>query len=318
MIDNHGRKIHYARISITDRCNLRCKYCMPEEGVTKKECGEILRVEEFVSIAKALIELGIDKIRLTGGEPLVRKGLLDLTEQIGRLPGLKDFSLTTNGILLPLYAQSLKETGIRRINISMDTLDSEKYREITRGGVLGQAFMGLDTALDLGFDQVKVNSVLIKGFNDHEIRDFVMMTMDRPIDVRFIELMPFEGQQEFALGKFISGLEVLKRCPELVPEKSDDLSAPAKYYRIPGAKGRVGLIEPMSHLFCDHCNRIRITADGCALPCLHSRQEFDLKPVISDPNALQAAIVEAISAKPMTHKLGEGELMERDMGKIGG
>lgn len=318
MIDSYGRKIHYARISITDRCNLRCKYCMPAEGVTKKDCGEILRIEEIVSIAQVLVELGIDKIRLSGGEPLVRKGIITLVERIGALKGLEDFAITTNGILLPLYGRQLKAAGIRRVNMSLDTMNAEKYKMITRGGELGQALLGLDTLIDEGFDHVKINVVLMKGFNEDEIEDFVSITAEQPIDVRFIELMPFEGQQEFAFGKYLPGTEVLKHCPSLIPEESDDPSAPAKYYRLPGGKGRVGLIEPMSHQFCESCNRLRITSDGCILSCLHSRDELNLRPVLGDPAALKKMILQAVSEKPMRHRLKEGELMERDMGKIGG
>lgn len=318
MIDNYGRKIHYARISITDRCNLRCRYCMPEDGVTKKDCGDMLRIEQLAEIAKALVALGIDKIRLSGGEPLVRKGVISLAEEIGAMEGLRDFAITTNGILLPLYAKQLKDAGVRRINMSLDTLDREKYREITRGGELGQALCGLDNAIDLGFERVKVNVVLIKDFNDTEIEDFVAMTAEMPVDIRFIELMPFEGQQQFAFGKYLPATEVLRRCPSLVAEENEDPSAPAKHYRLPGAKGRVGLIEPMSHKFCDHCNRLRITADGNLLTCLHSRREIDLKPSLGDHEALKEVILKAISEKPLQHKLNEGDLNERDMGNIGG
>ena len=318
MIDSHGRKIHYARISITDRCNLRCRYCMPEEGVTKKDCGEILRIEELAEIASVLVELGIDKIRLSGGEPLVRKGVLTLAEDIGSLPGLTDFAITTNGILLPSCAEELRKAGIKRVNISLDTLDEEKYRLITRGGELKQAFAGIEAALSAGFKHVKINVVLIKDFNENEIERFVGKTTELPVDVRFIELMPFLGQQDFAFGKYLPASAVLDHCPDLLPEESDDPSAPAKHYRLPGALGRVGLIEPLSHRFCGNCNRLRITADGNLLSCLHSRKELDLKPALGDREALAAVIRKAVAEKPLNHKLEEGELMERDMGKIGG
>jgi len=318
MIDTYGRKIHYARISITDLCNLRCRYCMPEEGVTKKDCGEILRIEDFVEISKALLELGIDKLRISGGEPLVRHGALTLMQEIGKIKGLKDFAITTNGLLLPMYANELRDAGVRRINISLDTLDEQKYRAITRGGDLSRALAGIDAARSAGFDRIKINVVLMKGFNDDEISRFVELTRDNPIDVRFIELMPFEGQQEFAYGKYISAEAVPELCSELQEEPRDDPSSPARYYRLPGAKGRVGLIEPMSHKFCHACNRIRITADGHILSCLHSRSEIDLKPALGDREAIKNLILQAVSIKPMTHRLSEGELMVRDMGHIGG
>ncbi|MFA7659756.1 MAG: GTP 3',8-cyclase MoaA [Anaerovoracaceae bacterium] len=318
MIDTYGRRIHYARISITDLCNLRCQYCMPEEGVTKKDCGEILRIEDFVEISKALLELGIDKIRVSGGEPLVRHGMLTMMREIGKISGLKDFAVTTNGLLLPRYAKELRNAGVRRVNISLDTLDEERYRTITRGGDLKRALAGIDAARSVGFDRIKINVVLMKGFNDDEISRFVEFTRDNPIDVRFIELMPFEGQQEFAYGKYMSADAVPKLCNELREEPRDDPSSPARYYRLPGGKGLVGLIEPMSHTFCHKCNRIRITADGHILSCLHSRSEIDLKPALGDREAMKTLIMQAVSNKPMTHRLSQGELMERDMGQIGG
>ena len=318
MIDTYGRRIHYARISITDLCNLRCRYCMPEEGVTKKDCGEILRIEDFVEISKALLELGIDKIRISGGEPLVRHGMLTMMQEIGKISGLKDFAVTTNGLLLPRYAKELRNAGVRRVNISLDTLDAERYRTITRGGDLKRALAGIDAARSVGFERIKINVVLMKGFNDDEISRFVEFTRDNPIDVRFIELMPFEGQQEFAYGKYMSADAVPELCSELREEQRDDPSSPARYYCLPGGKGRVGLIEPMSHTFCHKCNRIRITADGHILSCLHSRSEIDLKPALGDREAMKTLIMQAVSNKPMTHRLSQGELMERDMGQIGG
>ncbi len=318
MIDTYGRRIHYARISITDLCNLRCRYCMPEEGVTKKDCGEILRIEDFIEISKALLELGIDKLRISGGEPLVRHGMLTMMQEIGKITGLKDFAVTTNGLLLPRCAKELRNAGVRRVNISLDTLDEEKYRAITRGGDLNRALAGIDAARSAGFERIKINVVLMKGFNDDEISPFVEFTRDNPIDVRFIELMPFEGQQEFAYGKYMSADAVPELCNELREEPQDDPSSPARYYRLPGGKGRVGLIEPMSHTFCHTCNRIRITADGHILSCLHSRSEIDLKPALHDREAMKTLILKAVANKPMTHRLSQGELMERDMGQIGG
>ncbi len=317
MIDNYSRKIHYARISITDLCNLRCRYCMPEAGVTKKDCGEILRIEDFIFIAKALISLGIDKIRLTGGEPLVRRGVITLVKAIGSMPGLRDFAITTNGILLPEYAKDLYNAGMKRANISVDTLKKDKYRDITRGGNLEDVLAGIKAALDVGF-KVKINVVLMKGFNEDEISDFIDITRDKPVDVRFIELMPFAGQQDFAYGKFIPGSEILHRHNDLIPVPGNDPSAPANYYKLPEAVGRVGLIEPLSHRFCSQCNRLRITADGHILSCLHSKKEIDLKDALHDFEMLKSLIIQSVREKPMSHHLDEGELMERDMGNIGG
>ena len=318
MIDTFGRNIHYARISITDLCNLRCQYCMPEEGVTKKDCGEILRIEDYIRIAEALSKLGVDKIRLSGGEPLVRRGVVSLVEELAKLPGIRDLAMTTNGIFLPRLGDSLKQAGLMRLNISIDTLDRNKYREITRGGDLSQALLGFHTALQLGFQRVKVNVVLMKDFTEIEIPDFVDLTMQYPVDVRFIEWMPFVGQEHLAKVRFLSGQTVLDVCKDLKPVPSEDPSAPAKYYMKPGAKGRVGLIEPMSHQFCNECNRLRITADGHLLSCLHSREEVDLRPYLHQDDLLKETIERAIAKKPGTHRLHEGLLMNRDMGKIGG
>lgn len=318
MIDSFGRRIHYARISITDLCNLRCLYCMPEEGVPKKDCREILRIEDFVEIAQVIVELGIDKIRISGGEPLVRRGVLTLMGEIGKIDGIKDFAITTNGVLLPKYAHALCEAGVRRVNISLDTFDAEKYRMITRGGDINNVLKGVSAAFEAGFHRIKINVVLIKGFNDDEIPRFVELTREEPIDVRFIELMPFDSQQNFAYGRYLPGNAVLEICDDLQEEPRDDPSSPARYYRLLGAKGRVGLIEPMSHGFCGQCNRIRITADGHILSCLHSKNEIDLKPALGNRDALKTLILRAVSEKPMTHRLSEGKLSERAMNNIGG
>ena len=317
MLDSYQRKINYARFSITDLCNLRCLYCMPEEGVTKQNCGDILRIEDIITIARVLVEMGVDKIRLTGGEPLVRKGLLTLVEELGSWQELKDLSLTTNGLLLPRLSEDLKRAGLKRVNISLDTLDPEKYAYITRVGALDKVLDGIDTALSV-FDKVKLNTVLIKDFNDDEIESFVDLTWRLPVDVRFIELMPFQGQSEFAFGTYLSGDEVLRRCPNLKPVVADDPSAPANLYAYEGALGRVGIIRPMSCKFCENCNRIRISADGELLTCLHACEEVNLRPYLQDKEALRQVITEAITKKPKEHHLMEGQLQERDMGKIGG
>lgn len=318
LIDNYGRRINYARISVTDLCNLRCRYCMPEKGVIKKSCREILRIEEIILLAEALTELGVDKIRLTGGEPLVRRGIIPLAEQIRGLSGLKNLSITTNGILLSKYGKQLYEAGINGVNISIDTLNADRYSYITRGGRLADVLDGLNTSLDLGFHSVKINVVLMKGFNEDEIRQFVEFTKYHAVDVRFIELMPFAGQQAFAYGKFLSGEKVLVHCPNLVPEERDDMSAVARYYRLPGAKGRVGLILPISRQFCRWCNRIRFTADGYMLNCLHSAEEVDLHNSIKNKERLKELISDTVKRKPFSHSLLDGSAASRDMVQIGG
>jgi len=320
MKDALGRNINYLRISVTDRCNLRCMYCMPEEGVCKKEHEDILSLEEIYQVVKACAELGIKKVRITGGEPLVRKGLTGLIEKVASLEGIREVALTTNGILLPQYAKELKAAGLDRVNISLDTMNEEKYSYITRMGSLGDVKSGIDAAVEAGLEPIKLNTVLIGGFNDDEIEDLVRLTMDRPIDVRFIELMPIGQAAHWAKKHFISNKEVLQKVSGLQPVQSDDISSPAKYYQLPGAVGRVGLINPISHAFCGNCNRIRLTADGKLKPCLHTETEIDMKELLRSQQNLTEVIKESILQKPMQHNLNchDNKPIERDMYRIGG
>lgn len=320
MKDTIGRNIDYLRISVTDRCNLRCMYCMPEEGICKKEHEDILTLEEIYLFVEACSKLGIGKVRITGGEPLVRKGLTGLVEQIAKLPGIREVALTTNGVLLPQYAYELKQAGLKRVNISLDTLDEKKYEYITRGGKLETVMDGIEAAESVGLKPVKLNTVLIGGFNDDEIEDFVNFTTDRSIDVRFIELMPIGQAAHWAKKHFIPNNAIIERVPELVPVQSSDASSPAKYYKLPGALGKVGLINPISHAFCGSCNRIRLTADGKLKPCLHTETEIDIKTVIQQGAGLEETIKAAILHKPVQHQLNDqhSKPVERDMYRIGG
>jgi cyclic pyranopterin phosphate synthase len=318
MFDEHGRKIDYIRISVTDLCNLRCRYCIPECGVEKKSHFDILRFEEIIDIIKASVDLGITKVRLTGGEPLVRKGIISLVAQISRISGIRDVTLTTNATLLAQYAKQLKEAGLSRVNISLDTLDKEKYAFISRGGDLSEAIKGIEAAKKTGLTPLKINTVLMKDFNDNEIDDFVKMTIDENIDVRFIELMPV-GQcaQSFSEGKQISCFEVLKRFPGLIRLQSLD-SQVSMNYQLPGAKGRVGLISPINHRFCNQCNRLRITADGKIKPCLHSNQEIDIRAMKQAGNTYLEILEYAVLRKPNAHRLDEKKYINRSMNSIGG
>lgn len=326
MKDSLGRSINYLRISVTDRCNLRCRYCMPEEGIEKKSHLDMLTLEEIFEVVKACTELGTDKIRITGGEPLVRKGLTGLVEKITALPGVKDVALTTNGILLGEMAGELKKAGLKRINVSLDTMDEKKYEYITRGGKLKAVLDGIHEALKVGLVPVKINTVLTKDFNEEEIGDFIKLTMNESIDVRFIELMPLGNAAGFAAEHYLPNAMVLERFRELEPIEAEDKSSPAMYYRLPGAKGRVGLINPISHKFCSNCNRIRLTADGKLKPCLHSNKEIDVKSLlraedsVREKGALQQAIIEAIQVKPGHHTLNDlyNKPVTRDMNTIGG
>ena len=318
MKDRYGREIEYLRISLTDLCNLRCVYCMPEGGICKLPHDRILTLEEVVEIAGAAVELGIRKIRLTGGEPLVRRGIVDLVARLRALPGLHELVLTTNGILLPELAKPLRDAGLDRLNISLDTLDAEKYRRLTRGGELQKALDGIHAAEAAGFAPIKLNAVLLGGVNDDEIPALCALTMDRPIEMRFIELMPIGDALYFGKEACIPVDTVLKKMPQLTPLPRGRSSV-ARRYTLPGAKGSIGLISPVSCSFCSECNRIRLTADGCMKPCLHSAEEFPLRGKHGD--ALRRAICDAVNAKPEAHIDFTGTQRSesaRNMNQIGG
>ena len=318
MKDRYGREINYLRVSLTDLCNLRCLYCMPAEGVCKLEHREILSIEEVVEIAAAAVELGINKIRLTGGEPLVRRGVVDLVKQLKALPGLEELVLTTNGILLPELAGPLKAAGLDRVNISLDSLNPEKYKHLTRGGSLDKALAGLRAAADAGLTPIKLNAVLIGGVNDDEIPALVELTRDKDREMRFIELMPIGDAQGFGPEAYLPAATVLERVPELRPLEGTE-GGVAKLYALPGAKGRVGLISPLSCSFCSQCNRLRLTADGHLKPCLHSGREISLRGLHGQ--ALRQALTDAVNAKPEAHTaLSATERSDagRNMNEIGG
>ena len=315
MKDSFNREISYLRISLTDRCNLRCRYCMPETGVCKLSHDDILSFEDILEIVKAAAALGITKIRLTGGEPLIRKGVVGLCEAIKKVPGIEDLSLTTNGTLLMDYAEDLKKAGLDRVNISLDTLDAFRYSQITRCGDFTQVMGGISAALNAGFKKIKINTVLLGGFNDDEIKAMVDLTKDYDIDLRFIELMPMldTSMPEEA---YIPNSIVLEKVPEL---ESLGVEGVAQIYQKPGYKGRIGLISPISCSFCSSCNRIRLTADGFLKPCLHSKDEISLKGLHGE--ALTKKLEEAILSKPKEHEKLNFEnisLSQRDMNKIGG
>lgn len=326
MKDGLGRNINYLRISVTDRCNLRCRYCMPEKGIDKKEHLDILTLEEIFEVVRACVVLGTNKIRITGGEPLVRKDLTGLIQRITALEGIEDIALTTNGVLLKKLAHDLKEAGLKRINISLDTMDEKKYEYMTRGGKIKDVLEGIHEALEVGLVPIKINVVLGKDFNENEIGNFIKLTRSSNIDVRFIEMMPLGNAADFAAEHYLPNSAVLESFKELEPVKAADKSSPAMYYKLPGAKGRVGLINPISHKFCDNCNRLRLTADGKLKPCLHSDLEIDVKGILRDSRihdknkALQEAVAEAIKAKPRHHTLNDlyNKPIERDMYTIGG
>ena len=316
MIDSYGRKLNYLRMSITDNCNLKCKYCMPE-GNDNNEKHDILSSDEIYKIASDMVDLGIDKIRITGGEPLARKDSLEIIKRVGSL-NLKDFTITTNGVLLKKYASKLKEYGVKRVNISLDSLDSNKYREITRGGNLQNVLDGIEECKRVGLTPIKINVVLIGGFNEDEIKKLVNLTMDDDIYVRFIELMPIGQAKNWSIEKFISSNLILEKVKNLKSVNSSEESSPATYYKLEGAKGKVGIINPISCKFCDKCNRLRVTYDGKLKTCLHSDDEIDLKSALDSNKDLKQLILNSVSEKPKEHNLENGQYIKRDMVKIGG
>ena len=314
MLDGCGRTIDYLRLSVTDLCNYRCRYCMPAEGVCKRPHADILSVEELVEIGRAAVKCGVKKIRVTGGEPLVRRGILDICHGLRAIPGLEELCLTTNGSLLPSMAAPLREAGVDRLNISLDTLRPDRFREMTRLGTLSDVLEGIRAAEDAGFTNLKLDTVLIGGFNDDEIGDFLNLTMDHPWEIRFIELMPMGPCAEWEKSRFLSVDSVLQRYTTL---QEIDAQGVARRYRLPGAKGTVGLISPMSHDFCADCRRIRVTADGKLKGCLHSREELPLRGLHGKD--LEDAIRRGILQKPQRHHLAEGASdTPRTMNQIGG
>ena len=314
MVDQCNRTVDYLRLNITDLCNYRCRYCMPEEGVCKRPRTDILSLEELAEIAGAAVACGIRKIRITGGEPLVRPGISTLCRTLRAIPELEELCLTTNGSLLPELAGPLREAGVDRLNISLDTLKPERFREITRRGALEEALAGIRAAENAGFRNLKLDTVLIGGFNDDEIGDFLALTRAHPWEVRFIELMPMGPCAAWPKERFLPVTEVLRRFPALEEIEPNGV---ARRYRLPGAAGSVGIIAPMSHAFCSECRRIRVTADGKLKGCLHSREELPLRGLHGD--ALTEAIRQGILQKPRQHHLAEhASDTPRNMNQIGG
>jgi len=321
--DLFNRPINYLRISVTDRCNLRCVYCMPPQGIALFPHGDILTYEEITGVVQAAAELGISKVRLTGGEPLVREGLPKLVAMIKAVPGIDDISLTTNGIYLERFAQSLKEAGLKRVNVSLDSLDAEKFKGLTRGGDLSTVLRGIKAAHEAGLVPVKVNVVVMGGINDDEIERFARLTVTDGWHVRFIELMPFVTE-EGVRGKFVPISEVrarLRKLGELEASAPITGNGPAKYYRFAGAAGTIGFISPVSDHFCYSCNRLRLTADGKLRPCLLSDDEIDLRRHMrssTTAEALKQLIQDAIKNKPQKHRLDQDLVLQRPMTKLGG
>ncbi len=322
ILDSFGRSINYLRISVTDRCNLRCLYCMPPEGVPQMPHSEILSYEEIRTVVRVAAELGINRVRLTGGEPLVRAELPKLIKMISQVEGIEELSLTTNGTFLKKYVMELKQAGLSRVNVSLDTLKPDKFRYITRLGELKTVLEGIEAAKEAGFEPVKINTVVMRGINDDEILDFAKMTYKEGCHVRFIELMPFKGAAEFVpsieLRQHISLLGKLEPCAPITG------NGPATYYCLAGAKGAIGFISPLTETsFCSRCNRMRLTPDGKLRPCLLGEGEIDLKTPLrnnASMEELKSLILKAVASKPEHHHLEGGNIrpVNRKMSQIGG
>lgn len=326
MVDNHGRNINYLRISITDRCNLRCRYCMPYTGVEKLEHFSILNLEEIARLVRIAAQAGIRKVRLTGGEPLVRRNVAQLIRYIRDIEEIDDISLTTNGTLFGSMAEELKDAGLDRINFSLDSMVADKFHYITRLGRLDTVMSAIDKALRLELHPVKINTVLIRGFNDDEILDFAAMAYERPLHVRFIEFMPIGDLQFWDRGNIISSQEtkdIISGRYRLLDAKKIKGSGPARYFNLEGGQGSIGFISPMSNHFCSACNRIRMTAEGKLRGCLYDKREVDLKQAMENgasDEQLRQMFLETISSKPDKHHMnnGWGADNRRKMYQIGG
>jgi cyclic pyranopterin phosphate synthase len=324
--DDFGRAINYLRVSVTDRCNLRCVYCMPETGIAKRSHADVLRYEELERVVRAAAELGVCKVRLTGGEPLARLDLPEFVRMISRLPGIDDLSMTTNGTLLARHAPDLADAGLHRVNISLDTLRHDHFHEITRRGRLDDVWAGIDRARAVGLDPVKLNMVVVKGLNEDEVSDFAQRTLSEGWHVRYIEMMPIGANVSWAGNGVVPIPDIRARIEAevgpLSPIRGPRGNGPARYYQLPGAEGTIGFIGALSEHFCVNCNRLRLTADGKLRPCLMSEHEIDLRTPLRagvDMGALKNLIKTAIRRKPPRHDLGHAPSpRNRTMAEIGG
>ena len=312
MKDLFERKIDYLRVSITDLCNYRCQYCMPENGLQDLDLGDHLSFHELLEIISEFVDLGIKKVRITGGEPLIRKGVVSFIQHIKNL-GVEEIAMTTNGALLHAMAKDLKEAGLNRVNISLDTLDSEKFKILTRGGKLENVLKGIEKAKEVGLTPIKVNTVLIKNFNDEEVEDLIHWAVKEDIILRFIELMPIGEGIEFK-DNFLPVNSILT---EDFQKLEGDRHSPAQYYSYKN-KGTIGLIHPLTGHFCEACNRLRLDAKGNIIPCLHSSLKINLKQSLGNQKKLREQIEKALLLKPDKHKMNEGQYKKEFMHRIGG
>ena len=327
LIDRFGRQVTYARLSVTDRCDLRCVYCMAED-MTFVPRAQLLTLEEMFRLGKAFVDMGVDKLRITGGEPLVRSNILKLFQDLGQLQGLRDLTLTTNGTQLARYAKDLKAAGVTRINISLDTLDPARFRALTRLGDIRKVLEGIDAALAAGFQRIKLNAVILKHRNHHEVSDLVNFAHERGMDMTFIEEMPLGviGDHDRAEA-FYSSDDILRdlRQGMVLEEMAEKTGGPARYFQRDGSDARVGFISPHSHNFCDTCNRVRVTAEGRLLLCLGQEHSLDLRRVLranpTEDAPLRAALLQSMAIKPQGHEFNlqaEQPMIFRHMSATGG
>lgn len=307
LVDRYNRMHDYLRISVTDKCNLRCVYCMPEEGMEFEPDERLLSFHEITEVVRVLAGSGVRKLRLTGGEPLLRKDLDQLVGRLSAIPGIEDIALTTNGIFFAPKALKLKAAGLTRVNISLDSLKPDRFSLITRGGDIRKVLAGVDAALDAGLDPVKLNVVLMKDINDDEIEDFLELTIERKLNIRFIEYMPIGHDDEAWKTKYISLQTVFERAAgrgwQVEPASGIMGNGPAENHRLAGAKGTFGLIHPVSDHFCETCNRLRLTADGNIKPCLYWSDEFNVRSRIGNDDAVRELFFKALDIKPENHEM---------------
>ena len=323
--DRFGRKIHYLRISLTDHCNLRCVYCMPEDMKFRPN-AELMQDEELLTLVQVFAGLGFDKIRLTGGEPTVRAHVVDLVREIAATPGINSLSMTTNGVLLGKLAEPLKQAGLERVNVSLDTLNPDKFKRMTRWGKLEQVWQGIEAAERAGLAPIKLNAAVVRGYNDLDVVDLAALTLEHPWQVRFIEMMPFAGATELQQSQMVKATEMMERIQAalgpLEPSNNGHLDGEARIFRLPGGQGELGFISSVSMPFCASCTRARLTADGKLRLCLLREKEVDLLTPLrqgATPEDLRQIIIDGIWQKPWGHGLAEGDVpLNRVMSEIGG
>ncbi len=329
--DPFGRRINYLRVSVTDRCNLRCVYCMPPQGVPWRPREEMLTFDEIVRVIEAAAQQGVSKVRLTGGEPLIRKGIVELVRSVAVIPGIQEVSMTTNGLLLERFAEDLKAAGLRRVNVSLDTLRPERFARMTRFGDFSVVWRGILAAEAAGLTPIKLNIVVVRGLNDEEVVDMARLTFERPWNVRFIELMPLGNEGDWGPGlpppgtRFVPMREVAARVAELgelEPVEGPVGNGPARIYRLPGAVGTIGFITPITQHFCETCNRLRLTSDGRLRPCLLNEGEVDVRAALrrgASREELQDILRQVVACKPQSHRLDEHIVPHgRPMSALGG